>query len=66
MTLQEFAKAIIDDPVYRQSIVARAAAGTLSEEIELAILDAAAVRLPARQAHPAKLVPFSTAESETR
>lgn len=67
MTLQEFAKAIIDDPAYRHSIVARASAGTLPEEVELAILDAAANRLaPGRAAQPPRLVSFSGTERETR
>lgn len=64
MTFQEFAKAIIDDPVYRQRIVARAAAGTLPEEVELAILDAASNRLPPGRVP--KLVPLNGAERDAR
>jgi hypothetical protein len=66
MTLQELAVAIINDPAYRQSIVARAAAGTLPEEVELAILDAAANRMPPRAPHSAVVMPFKAVEGETR
>ena len=60
MTPQEFAKSILEDPAYRQSIVARAAAGTLSEELEILIWDLAANRISMSPA--AKLVAFGVKE----
>ena len=64
MTLQEFALLVITDPAYRQSVIARAAAGTLPEDVELAILDAAANRIaPAR---PLSVVPFTAVEKDAR
>ncbi len=41
MTLREFAQSVIDDPQYRETVVARAREGTLPEEIELFILEMA-------------------------
>lgn len=49
MTVQQFAQSIIEDPVYRQSIVARAAAGTLPNELELLLWDLASTRAPLSQ-----------------
>lgn len=39
MTISEFARTVIEDPAYRESIVARAKAGTLPEAIELFLLE---------------------------
>ncbi len=41
MTLRDFAQSIVDDPQYRDTITARARAGTLPEEIELFLLEMA-------------------------
>ena len=60
MTPQAFAKSILEDPTYRQSIVSRAAAGTLSEELEMLIWDLASNRIP--MSPVAKLVAFSGKE----
>jgi|RhiMetdeSRZDD1v2_1073273.scaffolds.fasta_scaffold2603435_2 hypothetical protein len=61
-TPQEFARSIIEDPQYRQTIVARAAAGTLSEELEILIWDLASNRVPVTPTS-AKLVAFSKEET---
>jgi len=61
MTIEQFARAVIDDPAYRQSIVTRAAAGTLPEELELFIWDMASTRMPLgreRKATPSPLLAF--------
>ena len=41
MTLRDFAQSIIDDPQYRETVVARAREGTLPEEVELFLLEMA-------------------------
>src|SRR5437773_1007937 len=41
MTLREFARSIVNDPQYRDTVRARANAGTLPEDIELFILELA-------------------------
>lgn len=46
MTVQDFARQIVDSKEYRATIVARAAAGTLSEELEILLWDLAANRVP--------------------
>ena len=39
MTIAEFARTVIGDPGYRESVVARARAGTLPLEIEMLLLE---------------------------
>lgn len=59
MTVDEFARSIIECPEYRQSIVARAAAGTLSEDLEMLIWDVASNRIPMMRDPLSKLVDAS-------
>jgi hypothetical protein len=40
-SLREFAQSIVNDPQYRDTVTARARAGTLPEEIELFLLELA-------------------------
>jgi hypothetical protein len=50
MTFIEFAQQIVDDPLYRATIITRARAGTLPVDVELFLLETAAdVRLVARK-----------------
>lgn len=46
MNLSEFAQAVVNDPAYRESVVSRAAAGTLPVEIEMLLLETADSRQP--------------------
>jgi hypothetical protein len=46
MTIQQFAQQIIDDPLYRETITARAQAGTLPPDVELFLLESADGRVP--------------------
>lgn len=46
MTLQQLAQTIIDDPAYRETLHARARAGTLPLEVELMLLEVADGRVP--------------------
>ncbi len=47
MTLRDFAQSVVNDPQYRESVMARAREGTLPEEVELFLLEMADGRLPA-------------------
>ena len=47
MTIQQFAQSIVEDATYRETLRTRAQAGTLPENIELFLLEAADGRLPA-------------------
>lgn len=58
-SVQEFARAIIESPEYRQTIIARAAAGTLDVELEHLIWDLASNRLPMPRDPLPKLVAFN-------
>jgi hypothetical protein len=46
ITMQEFAKSLVDDPAYRDTIRLRALAGTLPTEIEMMVLELAQERVP--------------------
>lgn len=46
MTLQEFAKTVVDDPAYRESLLKRARAGTLGEELEVLLISMSEGRMP--------------------
>jgi hypothetical protein len=46
VTVPEFAQSVIEDPAYRESVVARARAGTLPESVELLLLEMADGRAP--------------------
>ena len=46
MTIQEFCASVVADAAYRANLLERARKGTLSEEIELFILEMADGRVP--------------------
>jgi hypothetical protein len=46
MTLQQLAQTIIDDPLYRATLHARAQAGTLPPDVEVMLLEMADGRVP--------------------
>jgi hypothetical protein len=53
MNLRTFARQIVTDPLYRQSIIDRAKAGTLPPDVEELIWSIADLRVPlARSVHP--------------
>jgi hypothetical protein len=52
MTLREFAQQVIEDPAYRETVRARALAGTLPPDLETFIWEVADGRLPAAVEHP--------------
>jgi hypothetical protein len=62
MTLREFAKAVIDDPEYRSTVVARAHAGTLPPDVEALLIEMADGRLSPLSA---ECVPTSTQNPRT-
>jgi hypothetical protein len=39
MTIGDFARSVIEDPTYRESVLARARAGTLPIEVEVFLLE---------------------------
>jgi hypothetical protein len=39
MTISDFARTVIEDPAYRESVIARAKAGTLPVEVEMLLLE---------------------------
>jgi hypothetical protein len=73
MTLQEFAQRVVSSDAYRESVVARAAAGTLPADVEIFILELADGRMPvaaelggaASARAPLSLVRPSAAQSST-
>jgi hypothetical protein len=64
MTVQEFARSIIESPEYRQTIIARAAAGTLDVDLEHLIWDLASNRIPMPRDPLSKLVAFPKEETQ--
>jgi hypothetical protein len=52
MTVHEFCASVIADPAYRANLLERARKGTLSEEIELFILEMADGRVPPMPSAP--------------